>query len=201
MSSVDNVGFRCSTGFRYASSYANASQHQPSSRSSSGSPHGSPIRSQRLNSWSSVPVAGKYARSPVDSAKWMSQAPEQSFSWQGNATSDGSFWLAPFTRSDVAVGFIAGNGMEHGSPFGWFQWHASDAFSVTVTLVCRRNILQGRASRPFSTGKTASNSIQDPCHVGFLSTLNWSFVGRSFLHLLWPVLYNEETLRSLLKTL
>jgi hypothetical protein len=34
------------------------------------------------------------------------------------------------------------------------------------------NILQGRANRPFSTGKRASNSIQDPRHVGFLSSLN-----------------------------
>jgi hypothetical protein len=72
-------------------------------------------------------------------------------------------------------------------------------FQFVVLLV--HNILQGRASRPFFTGKGASNSIQDPRHVRFLSTLNWNFVGRNSLHLLWSVLYSEETLRSLLKTL
>jgi hypothetical protein len=33
-------------------------------------------------------------------------------------------------------------------------------------------------------------------HIGFLSCLNWSYVGKSSFHLLWPVLYSEETLRS-----
>jgi hypothetical protein len=32
-------------------------------------------------------------------------------------------------------------------------------------------------------------------HVEFLSNFNWSFVGKSSLHLLWPILYSEETLR------
>jgi hypothetical protein len=59
----------------------------------------------------------------------------------------------------------------------------------------------GGPADPSLQWKRASNSIQDPCHVGYFSSLNWSFVGRSSFHLLWPILYREKTLRSLLKPL
>jgi hypothetical protein len=59
------------------------------------------------------------------------------------------------------------------------------------------NILQRRANRPCSSVETASVILS---HVGSLSTLNWSFVGRNSLHLSW-VVYTEEILRSLLKPL
>jgi hypothetical protein len=55
-----------------------------------------------------------------------------------------------------------------------------------------------RANRPCSTMET---SLVILGHFGFLSKLNWSFVGRSSLHLWWPILYSEETLWSLLKWL
>jgi hypothetical protein len=60
------------------------------------------------------------------------------------------------------------------------------------------NIFQRGASKSYSTVETTLVILG---HNGFLSTINWSFVGRSSLYLLWPVLYNEETLRSLLKPL
>jgi hypothetical protein len=76
--------------------------------------------------------------------------------------------------------------------------YLQNCFVIPLSIQWFHNILGGRAIRPFFTVK---KSIQDPGHVEFLPTLNWSFVGRSSLHLLWPVLYSEETLRSLLKSL
>jgi hypothetical protein len=48
---------------------------------------------------------------------------------------------------------------------------------------------KGGPTHPFLQWKKASNNIQDPGYIGFLPTLNWSFVRRSSLHLLWLVLY------------
>jgi hypothetical protein len=79
--------------------------------------------------------------------------------------------------------------MMSNSPTQRCSWYPENV--ATKVGYPTHNILQGQASRLFSTGKRASNSIQDPRHVGFLSALNWSFL----------VLYSEETLRSLLKTL
>jgi hypothetical protein len=70
--------------------------------------------------------------------------------------------------------------------------------NILMTTTSLHNIFQRRASRPYSIVETTSVILD---HIGFLSTLYWSFVGRSSLHLLWPKLYNEETLRSLLKPL
>jgi hypothetical protein len=53
----------------------------------------------------------------------------------------------------------------------------------------------------FNSGKEHPRASKILGHVGFLSSSNWSFVERSALHLLWPILYSEETLRSLLKPL
>jgi hypothetical protein len=58
-----------------------------------------------------------------------------------------------------------------------------------------------RSLQPPYSEKEHSTASKILGHVGFLSKLNWSFVGRSSLHLLWLVLYSEETLRLLLKPL
>jgi hypothetical protein len=81
--------------------------------------------------------------------------------------------------------------------------HASSASYIVKywnNLACCNvhNILQRQANTPCFTMETTSVILG---HIGFLSILNWSFVKRSPLHLLWPILYHEETLRSLLKPL
>jgi hypothetical protein len=83
------------------------------------------------------------------------------------------------------------------SQFGRWNWRWGSSFPSQAPITFSK----GGLGDPSLQWKRASNSIQDPGHVGFLTTSNWSFVGRCSLHLLWPVLYSEETLRSLLKPL
>jgi hypothetical protein len=74
-------------------------------------------------------------------------------------------------------------------------WHSN----LKAQMVGRiHNVLQRRANKPCSKVETSSVILD---HIGFLSTLNWSLIRRYSLHLLWPILYSEETLISLLKPL
>jgi hypothetical protein len=75
------------------------------------------------------------------------------------------FFVLPVLPSNEKNSFDHHNSYNKGPNLAFFSFTKSH---ITAT----HNILQGRANRPFSTRKGASNSIQDPCHIGFVSTLN-----------------------------
>jgi hypothetical protein len=75
-------------------------------------------------------------------------------------------------------------------PQGWY--------TKLVGNCCIHTILQRRASTPYSKVERTSMILG---HIGFLTKLKWSFIGRSSLYLLWPILYSEEILRTLMKPL